>query len=407
MQCRHCRAPLHLTMVDLGAAPPSNSYITLERLNAPERWYPLRVLVCERCWLAQTEDFTEAQELFDEEYAYFSSYSSTWLAHAARYVEDISERLGLSAESLVMEVASNDGYLLKNFVARGVPCFGVEPTRSTAAAARAQGIEVVEDFFGERLARELSASRGRVDLALGNNVLAHVPDINDFVAGFRLLLKPAGVVTFEFPHLQALLEQAQFDTIYHEHYSYLSLHAVQSVLESQGLRLFDVESLTTHGGSLRVYAQRADVGTRVESERVRAVLRAERAAGLCEAAVYARFGRQVFEHKLRFLEALIAAKRAGKRIAAYGAAAKGNTLLNYAGVRADLVDYVVDRNPHKQGKLLPGSRIPVVAAFREPAPDVVLILPWNLRAEIMDELKVSLGGEVECWTYHGQVEQGA
>ena len=385
MQCRHCRAPLRLTLVDLGAAPPSNSYITPERLNSPERWYPLRVLVCERCWLAQTEDFTEAQELFDEEYAYFSSYSSGWLTHAARYVENISERLELSGESLVMEVASNDGYLLKNFVARGVPCFGVEPTRSTAAAARALGIDVVEEFFGERLARGLLESRGGVDLALGNNVLAHVPDINDFVAGFRVLLKPAGVVTFEFPHLQELLEHGQFDTIYHEHYSYLSLHAVRSVLESQGLRLFDVERLTTHGGSLRVYAQRADTGGRVESERVESVLCAERAAGLCEAVTYERFGRMVFERKLRFLEGLVTAKRAGKRIAAYGAAAKGNTLLNYAGVRADMIDYVVDRNPHKQGKLLPGSRIPIVAAFQEPAPDVVLILPWNLRAEIMGE----------------------
>ena len=400
MKCRHCGERLNLTLVDLGSSPPSNAYIQPHKQSLPEVWYPLRVLVCEACWLVQTEDFiSEAGDLFDEEYAYFSSYSSSWLAHASHYVTSMSERFGLSAESLVMEVAANDGYLLRYFQERGVPCFGVEPTRSTAEAARALGLEIVEAFFGEPLARDLVRSKGQVDLALGNNVLAHVPDINDFVAGFRECLKPSGVLTFEFPHVQKLLEHVQFDTIYHEHYSYLSLHSVCHILERQGLEVFDVEELTTHGGSLRVYGQRRESRPHMVTPRVAEVLSAEIAAGLCSRAVYERFGREVFDLKLRFLEALVAAKRAGKRVVAYGAAAKGNTLLNYVGVRADFIDYVVDRNPHKQGRLMPGSRIPIVGEFGSDVPDIVLILPWNLRDEIIGDLSLIFEANIQYLTY--------
>lgn len=399
MKCRHCHAPLSLEMVDLGTSPPSNAYLTKDQLNAPERYYPLQVLVCESCWLAQTKDFSQADELFDETYAYFSSYSSTWLAHARNYVELTRSRFGLDTTSMVMEVASNDGYLLQYFKEAGVPCFGVEPTKSTADAARAKGIDVVGEFFGQRLARSLRDQRGAVDLALGNNVLAHVPDINDFVAGFREILKPEGIVTFEFPHLLNLLQLTQFDTIYHEHYSYLSLSTVISILRSQGLEVFDVEEIPTHGGSLRVYAQRGDTGRQPTSPRVAQLHEREQLFGLCSAAPYRAFARRSFEIKTSFITAVVKAKREGKRIAAYGAAAKGNTLLNYSGIGADMIDYVVDQNPHKQGKFLPGSRIPIVAHFSTPSPDIVIILPWNIEGEIMAYLVNSLGSSVQYWTY--------
>ncbi len=399
MKCRHCHAPLSLEMVDLGTSPPSNAYLTKDQLNAPERYYPLQVLVCESCWLAQTKDFSQADELFDETYAYFSSYSSTWLAHARNYVELTRSRFGLDTTSMVMEVASNDGYLLQYFKEAGVPCFGVEPTKSTADAARAKGIDVVGEFFGQRLARVLRDQRGGVDLALGNNVLAHVPDINDFVAGFREILKPEGIVTFEFPHLLNLLQLTQFDTIYHEHYSYLSLSTVNSILRAEGLAVFDVEEIPTHGGSLRVYAQRGDTGRHPTSPRVAQLHEQERVFGLCSAAPYREFARRSFEIKTTFITAVVKANREGKRIAAYGAAAKGNTLLNYAGIGADMIDYVVDQNPHKQGKFLPGSRIPIVAHFSTPSPDIVIILPWNIEEEIMEYLVSSLGSSVQYWTY--------
>lgn len=399
MKCRHCHAPLSLEMIDLGTAPPSNAYLTKDQMNAPERYYPLRVLVCESCWLAQTQDFSQADELFDETYAYFSSYSSTWLAHAKSYVELMRSRFALGATSLVMEVASNDGYLLQYFKAAGVPCFGVEPTKSTADAARAKGIDVVGEFFGQRLARVLRDQRGAVDLALGNNVLAHVPDINDFVAGFREILKPEGIVTFEFPHLLNLLQLTQFDTIYHEHYSYLSLSTVISILRSQGLAVFDVEEIPTHGGSLRVYAQREGTGRQSITPRVAQLYEREQLFGLCSAAPYRAFAHRCFEIKTNFISAVVKAKREGNRIAAYGAAAKGNTLLNYAGIGADMIDYVVDQNPHKQGKFLPGSRIPIVAHFSTPSPDIVIILPWNIEGEIMEYLVSSLGSSVQYWTY--------
>ncbi len=388
MKCRHCAVPLGLTFLDLGSAPPSNAYLTEPALHAPEKWFPLRVLVCEQCWLAQTEDFARANELFDAEYAYFSGFSSSWLAHCERYVADMSARFALGGDSHVVEVAANDGYLLQYVRARGIPCTGIEPTASTAAAARARGIPIVEDFFGARLARTLAAEGKQADLMAANNVLAHVPDINDFAAGFAILLKPQGVATFEFPHLMRLVEENQFDTIYHEHFSYLSLGTVCRILDAAGLSVFDVEEWPTHGGSLRVFAQRADGGRQPRSERVDALLGREAAAGMLGAGFYAGFQARADKVKNDFLAFLLQMKREGRRVAAYGAAAKGNTLLNYAGVRPDLIPFVVDRNPAKQGKYLPGSRIPIVGEERlqEARPDCIVILPWNLREEVMAQL---------------------
>lgn len=388
MKCRHCAVPLELTLVDLGSAPPSNAYLTAQTLHAPETWFPLRVLVCEQCWLAQTEDFARADDLFDAEYAYFSGFSSSWLAHCERYVSDMAARFGLGAGSHVVEVAANDGYLLQYVKARGIPCTGIEPTASTAAAARARGIPIVEDFFGVRLAKELASQGRQADLMAANNVLAHVPDINDFAAGFAHLLKPQGVATFEFPHLMRLVAENQFDTIYHEHFSYLSLGTVSRIFAGAGLAVFDVEELPTHGGSLRVYAQRADGGRQPRSGRVDALLRREAQAGMLETDFYADFQARTDKVKNDFLAFLLEMKREGKRVAAYGAAAKGNTLLNYAGVRPDLIPFVVDRNPAKQGKYLPGSRIPIVGEERlkEARPDCIVLLPWNLREEVMAQL---------------------
>jgi hypothetical protein len=388
MKCRHCGVPLQLTLVDLGSAPPSNAYLTTQTIHAPEKWFPLRVLVCEQCWLAQTEDFAQASDLFDAEYAYFSGYSSTWLAHSERYVADMAGRFALDTASHVVEVAANDGYLLQYVRARGIQCTGIEPTASTAAAARAKGITVVEDFFGVRLARELAAQGRQADLMAANNVLAHVPDINDFVAGFAVLLKAQGVATFEFPHLMRLVAENQFDTIYHEHFSYLSLGTVSRIFAGAGLAVFDVEELPTHGGSLRVFAQRADTGQHQRSGRVGELLDREAAAGMLGAAWYAGFQARADRVKYDFLAFLLKAKSEGRTVAAYGAAAKGNTLLNYAGVRPDLISYVVDRNPAKQGKYLPGSRIPIVAEdwLKERKPDYVVILPWNLADEVINQL---------------------
>lgn len=388
MKCRHCGAELSLSLIDLGSAPPSNSYLSEEALHAPESWYPLRVLVCESCWLVQTEDFAHFADLFSNDYAYFSSYSSSWLKHAESYVETMVGRFGLGASSRVVEVASNDGYLLQYVKGRGIPCYGIEPTASTAQAARAKGIEVVESFFGVALAQELADKGLRADLMAANNVLAHVPDINDFVAGFACLLTPSGVATFEFPHLLRLVGENQFDTIYHEHFSYLSLTAVRQIMARNGLQVFDVEELPTHGGSLRLYAQRLDSGTQSESPRVAALQERESAAGMNRADFYAGFQARANTVKNDLVSFLIEAVRSGKRVAAYGAAAKGNTLLNYAGVRPDLVSYVVDLNPAKQGKCLPGSRIPIVAEdfLEQDKPDFILILPWNLRDEIVTQL---------------------
>ena len=374
--------------VDLGTAPPSNAYLRAADLQAPEKYFPLRVRVCTRCWLVQTEDYARHDELFDADYAYFSSYSESWLAHARDYVGAVVERFGLGSNSQVIEIAANDGYLLQYVQARGIPCLGIEPTASTAGAARQRGIRVREEFFGVQLARQLLAEGQAADLMIANNVLAHVPDINDFVGGFALALKPEGVATFEFPHLLRLVGQVQFDTIYHEHYSYLSLLAVERIFAHGGLKMFDVQELATHGGSLRVYAQRADGGQRPASTAVQALLKRERAAGMAGVDFYRGFQERVARVRDDFLGFLITARAAGKRVAAYGAAAKGNTLLNYAGVRADAIEFVADRNPAKQGRFLPGSRIPVMAEsqLRVAQPEYVLILPWNLRVELSVQL---------------------
>ena len=388
MICRHCQAELTLNFLDLGSAPPSNAYLSELALRAPEVWYPLRVLVCRHCWLVQTEDHAGREALFAGDYAYFSSFSSSWLTHAEAYVEAMASRFGLHASSHVVEVASNDGYLLQFVKAKGIPCLGIEPTAGTAAAARAKGIEVVQEFFGIALADRLVSEGRSADLIAANNVLAHVPDINDFVSGFARLLKPQGVATFEFPHLLRLVEDCQFDTIYHEHFSYLSLKAVESVFENNGLSVFDVEELPTHGGSLRVLAQRRDGGDRAPTAAVTKMRGVESAAGVASAEYYRGFQSRAERIKDDLVSFLIDAKRSGKRVVGYGAAAKGNTLLNFAGVRPDLVSWVVDRNPAKTGKFLPGSRIPIVGEDRLSLeqPDHVLVLPWNLRHEISEQL---------------------
>jgi hypothetical protein len=384
MRCRHCAAELSLSLIDLGTVPPSNAYLTADALARPERRYPLRVLVCESCWLVQTEDFAKAREFFDSEYAYFSSVSTTWLAHAERYVAEMVGRFRLGPGSHVVEVAANDGYLLQYVRSRGIPCTGIEPTASTAAAARAKGIDIVQEFFGTALARRMASDGKAADLMAANNVLAHVPDINDFAAGFAALLKPSGVATFEFPHLLRLMEQSQFDTIYHEHFSYLSLTAVRSVFEKAGLAIFDVLELPTHGGSLRVFAQRRNTGVHAARESVAELLATEERAGIRTSAYYEGLqGRaeRIRDDLLRFLHE---ARNAGKCVAAYGAAAKGNTLLNFAGVGTDLISYVVDLSPSKQGKYMPGSRIPIVGrdALTRQRPDYLLVLPWNILDEV-------------------------
>ncbi len=389
MKCRHCGSELRLPLVDLGSAPPSNAYLTEQTLKAPEKWFPLRVLVCEHCWLVQTEDFAQARELFDAEYAYFSGFSSSWLAHSDRYVADMVARFGLNADSHVVEVAANDGYLLQYVQARNIPCTGVEPTASTADAARAKGIPIVEDFFGVRLAKEIVAQGKRADLIAANNVLAHVPEISDFVAGFAVLLKAQGVATFEFPHLLKLIAENQFDTIYHEHFSYLSLTAVNRIFAANGLTVFDVEEHPTHGGSLRVFAQCSDTGQHPRSAKVDELLQREAHAGMTTAEYYAGFQAKTDKVKDDFLTFLLDAKHQGKTVAGYGAAAKGNTLMNYAGVRPDLISFVADRNPAKQGKYMPGSRIPIVDenSLKDTKPDYVVILPWNLKSEVMQQLE--------------------
>lgn len=388
MKCRHCEATLDLTFVDLGSAPPSNAYLTREDLAAPETWYPLRVLVCTSCWLVQTEDHAGREELFAHDYAYFSSTSAGWLAHSRAYVEEMVRRFDLGASSMVVEVAANDGYLLQYVKAAGIPCYGVEPTASTAAAARSKGIEIEESFFGVALAKRLAAAGRQADLTAANNVLAHVPDINDFVSGFAALLKPQGVATFEFPHLMKLVAGNQFDTIYHEHYSYLSLSAVRRIFAANGLTIFDVEELPTHGGSLRVFAQRADTGLHASTRRVAELLAAEETAGVKSTAYYDGFQARAEKVKDDFTSFLIDAKRKGLKVGAYGAAAKGNTLMNFAGIRPDFIPYVVDRAASKQGKYMPGSRIPIVdeARLKADRPDIIVILPWNIREEVMAQL---------------------
>ena len=392
--CRHCGHLLTQGFLDLGSAPPSNAYLYAHDLLQAEIWLPLKLMVCDACWLVQTLDFSGRENLFNAEYAYFSSCSSSWLQHVERFVIAIKEELNLNDSSLVMEVAANDGYLLQYVQAAGIPCFGIEPTASTANAARAKGIPIVERFFGTELADELVAQGKTVDLSVANNVLAHVPDINDFVAGFARLLKPHGVASFEFPHLLNMVQQNQFDTAYHEHYSYLSLHAVQAIFARNGLYIFDVQELPTHGGSLRVLAQRSDTQFYAEKGCVNKMLQIERSVGLTTLAFYQDVQIRAEQAKFDLIQFLLDCKRTGLRVAAYGAAAKGNTLLNFSGIRPDLLPYVVDINVHKQGKFLPGSRIPIfdLAHLLADKPDRVLILPWNLQDEIMRDL-----AQIQSW----------
>jgi hypothetical protein len=388
MNCRHCKHPLEHVFLDLGCAPPSNAYLAAGELQAAEVYLPLRIMVCDRCWLVQTEDYARPEQLFRSDYSYFSSVSKSWLEHAKHYVGHVTERFALDSRSFVVEVASNDGYLLKNFVAAGVPCLGIEPTAGTAAAAEALGIPVLREFFGRDMAANLARRQRSADLILGNNVYAHVPDINDFTAGLKEMLAPRGVVTLEFPHLLRLIEHCQFDTVYHEHYSYLSLHAVQSIFRQAGLRIWDVEELPTHGGSLRVYGCHDD-DPRASQPAVQQVLESERARGMLTLKGYEDLQYRANTIKNDLLVFLIDAARNGKKVAGYGAAAKGNTLLNYAGVKPDLLPFVCDAAPSKQGKFLPGTRIPVrspdaIDAFK---PDFVLILPWNIAPEVTKQLR--------------------
>lgn len=388
MNCRHCKTELNHVFIDLNSSPPSNSYLSETELNETEAWYPLKVMVCDNCWLVQTEDFVDVDEMFSDDYAYFSSFSASWLQHAEQYVEKVISRFSLNKNSNVVEIAANDGYLLQYVHNKKIPCYGIEPTKSTAVAARDKGIEIIEDFFGKEKAEELVKKGKRVDLSIANNVLAHVPDINDFVNGFAIILKDHGVATFEFPHLLNLVNLNQFDTIYHEHYSYLSLIAVQRIFKENGLTIFDVESLTTHGGSLRVYAQRDNTGQQPISNHVYDFLKKEKKAGLDNLAFYSGFQQKAEIVKSNLLAFLQEAKREKLTIAAYGAAAKGNTLLNFAGINSELISYVVDLNPAKQNKFMPGSLIPIVdeAFLKSNKPDRVIILPWNLKSEIIQQL---------------------
>ncbi|SEQ32452.1 Ubiquinone/menaquinone biosynthesis C-methylase UbiE [Devosia sp. YR412] len=385
--CMACGAPLSRVVCDLGLSPISNAFIKPEDASKGEMFYPLKTCVCEACWLVQLESSPDSSAHFHEDYVYFSSFSSGWVEHARRYVEAMTARLSLGPQSRVMELASNDGYLLQFFARAGIPALGIEPTANTAAAARLKGVETREMFFGRDSAAALAADGWSVDLLLGNNVLAHVPDINDFVGGMPLVLKPEGVVTLEFPHLLNLLTQNQFDTIYHEHYTYLSLTALEPIFARAGLRVFDVETLPTHGGSLRVFVCHTASG-HAATPAVGEMLAREKAEGLDNAERYDAFAAEVVQTKRALLQFLIEARAAGKTVAGYGAAAKGNTLLNYCGVRADMVDFVVDKNPTKQGRLLPGSRIPVLAPeeIATRRPDYLLILPWNIRDEIIEQM---------------------
>ena len=391
--CRFCRAPLAQVVVDLGVSPLCEAYVAADRLGAEEPVYPLCAYVCDECWLVQVPEHVPPESIFTE-YAYFSSYSDSWLAHAAAYVDRIVPALGLGPESLVIEVGSNDGYLLQYLVARGVPVLGVEPARNVAAAAVRRGVPTATEMFGRRAAHALAAAGRRADLLVGNNVLAQVPDLDDFVGGLSLVLAPAGVLTLEFPHLLRLLEENQFDTIYHEHFSYFSLETAVRILRAHGLAVFDVDELPTHGGSLRVHAQHAATGHRPSSPRVAELIAREQSAGLRTLERYARFQEQVRDTKEALLAFLVGARQAGKRVAGYGAPGKGNTLLNYCGIRGDLVEYTVDRNPYKQGKYLPGSHIPIYAPdhVRATRPDYLLILPWNLREEIMAQM-----ADIRAW----------
>jgi len=385
--CRFCGASLNAMMVDLGMSPLANAYLTAEQLYQMEPFYPLRVYVCEHCWLVQLEAFTAPESIFTD-YAYFSSYVDSLLQQAKAYVAMAVPRFGLSATSQVVEIASNDGYLLQYFVAQGIPVLGIEPAANVAAVAQQRGISTLVRFFGEDLAKRLVECGTQADLIVGNNVLAHVPQLNDFVSGLQLLLKPHGVITLEFPHLLRLMAEKQFDTIYHEHFSYFSLHTVRAVFAAHGLTLFDVEEVPTHGGSLRIYARHSEDPSGPIDPRVADILTREEVAGLRCVETYLAFAEEVKATKRRCLAFFLQAKQDGKNLAGYGAPAKGSTLLNYLGVRTDFLDYTVDRNPHKQGHFLPGTHIPILSpdVITATKPDYLIILPWNLQAEIRQQM---------------------
>lgn len=385
--CRGCGATLNFTLVDLGMSPLCESFVPAERFNQMEPFFPLHVYVCEQCYLAQLEEYVSPEEIFTE-YAYFSSYADSWVQHAKDYTELMTQRFGLDAQSQVVELASNDGYLLQHFVAMNIPALGIEPAANVAAVAIEKGVPTLVEFFGRKFATELAEQGKKADLLLGNNVLAQVPDLNDFVGGMKILLKPDGVITMEFPHLLKLMQENQFDTIYHEHFSYFSILATEKLFASHGLTLFDVEEIPTHGGSLRIYARHSDAADISASDRLKKVRTDEANAGLDEMSSYSDFSDQVIETKRKILTFLIEARRAGKTIAGYGAPGKGNTLLNYCGIRTDFIDYTVDRNPYKHGRFLPGTRIPIfdTTKIAETKPDYVFILPWNFKDEIMEQL---------------------
>ena len=388
MQCRFCKTELKHVFIDLVNSPASNSFLTRQQLNEPEVFYPLKVFTCSNCFLVQVDEYKKSDAIFNSDYVYFSSFSTSWLEHCRKYTDQMTERFAFNDGSLVVEVASNDGYLLQYFRQKHIPVLGIEPTANTAKVAMEKGIDTVVDFFGVRLATRLAAENRKADLLLGNNVLAHVPDIVDFVGGMKILLKERGVITMEFPHLLQLVGNNQFDTIYHEHFSYLSFYTVEKIFRSQGLEMFDVEEIPTHGGSLRIYAKHAEDKSKPVGPRVGALLEKEIQQGITTLAYYDHFQQKALKVKMDLTSFLIDQRRAGKRVAAYGAAAKGNTLLNYCGIKNDLLEFVVDANPHKQGKWLPASHIPVVAEshLKEQKPDLVLILPWNLREEITAQL---------------------
>ena len=389
MKCRHCNTELKHTFIDLGISPPSNAYLTKKALNKPEVWYPLKVMVCDCCWLVQTEDFVRADEIFSMDYAYFSSFSTSWLNHAKSYVDSITSRLNLDENTTVVEIAANDGYLLQYVKNKGIPCYGIEPTHNTAKAARDKGIEIIEDFFNATKAEQLVKQGRQADLIVANNVLAHVPDINGFVKGFSILLKVNGVSTFEFPHLLNLIEKYQFDTIYHEHYSYLSFTTTCAILKSNGMTVFDVEEIKTHGGSIRVYAQRSDTGKKPVSKSVSELQKKENEIGISSLQFYEGFQKKAEHIKLEFLSFLTKTKQSDKKVVGYGAAAKGNTLVNFSGVGPDLLSYVVDKNIEKQGKYMPGSHIPIVeeSRLKLDQPHYVVVFPWNIKHEVMEQLK--------------------
>jgi len=388
MKCRHCNSELKVPLIDLGVTAPSNSYLENKQLIKDEKVYPLKVLVCSKCWLVQTEDFVGAEQMFSHDYAYFSSFSSTWLNHAKQYVEMISEKLQLSNESCVVEIAANDGYLLQYMRQKKIPCYGIDPTYGTASFARKKGIEMIVDFFTPKLAYDLFNKNRQADLMIANNVLAHVPDINGFVESFSILLKPSGVITFEFPHLLNLIEKNQFDTIYHEHYSYLSVVVVQAILKNFNLEIFNIDELPTHGGSVRVYAQKNSSGKFLIDPSVDKILKKEIKAGVKTTNYYKSLQKNADEIKENFILLLNKLHDQGYKVAAYGAAAKGSTLINFSGVTSDLISCVADKNTSKQGKLLPSSHIPIVseADLINYKPDYVLILPWNIKDEVIDQL---------------------